>query len=161
MERKLLYAFRGWIAFVAFMDLGTAFRSYIEKRSFLGDPSDSQYIAGSCAHRVRPTMRWMPFNWNFNSIRCRRLHNIQIDRHVLHFESVCFSSLYTLHPLQTVSILTTTTTPMLSGGEHVCLTSFPLSSCCLMHSILSTSMEINGKMQPTTKSVSSAWVDVR
>lgn len=46
MERKLLYAFRGWIAFVAFMDLGTAFRSYIEKRSFLGDPSDPQYMAG-------------------------------------------------------------------------------------------------------------------
>lgn len=51
MERKLLYAFRGWIAFVAFMDLGTAFRSYIEKRSFLGDPSDPQYMAGSFAHR--------------------------------------------------------------------------------------------------------------
>ncbi|EAA10621.4 AGAP004630-PB [Anopheles gambiae str. PEST] len=32
MERKLLYAFRGWIAFVAFMDLGTAFRCYIERR---------------------------------------------------------------------------------------------------------------------------------
>lgn len=46
MERKLLYAFRGWIAFVAFMDLGTAFRSYIEKRSFLGDPSDAQFMAG-------------------------------------------------------------------------------------------------------------------
>lgn len=46
MERKLLYAFRGWIAFVAFMDLGTAFRSYIEKRSFLGDPSDTKYMAG-------------------------------------------------------------------------------------------------------------------
>lgn len=30
-----MYAFRGWIAFVAFMDLGTAVRSYIEKRSFL------------------------------------------------------------------------------------------------------------------------------
>lgn len=41
MERKLLYAFRGWIAFVAFMDLGTAFRSYIEKRSFLGDHLDA------------------------------------------------------------------------------------------------------------------------
>lgn len=51
MERKLLYAFRGWIAFVAFMDLGTAFRSYIEKRSFLGDPSDSQYIAGKLIRR--------------------------------------------------------------------------------------------------------------
>lgn len=46
MERKLLYAFRGWIAFVAFMDFGTAFRSYIEKRSFLGDPSDVHFIEG-------------------------------------------------------------------------------------------------------------------
>lgn len=45
-ERKLLYAFRGWIAFVAFMDLGTAIRSYIEKRSFLGDHSDTQFIEG-------------------------------------------------------------------------------------------------------------------
>ncbi|XP_058983079.1 uncharacterized protein LOC101898325 [Musca domestica] len=45
MERKLLYAFRGWIAFVAFMDLGTAFRSYIERRSFL-DHADTQFIEG-------------------------------------------------------------------------------------------------------------------
>ncbi|KAJ6640750.1 Multiple coagulation factor deficiency protein 2 like, partial [Pseudolycoriella hygida] len=44
IKRKLLYAFRGWIAFVAFMDLGTAIRSYIEKRSFLGDHSDTQFI---------------------------------------------------------------------------------------------------------------------
>lgn len=49
MECKLLYAFRGWIAFVAFMDLGTAFRSYIEKRSFLGDHADTstQFIDGN------------------------------------------------------------------------------------------------------------------
>lgn len=46
MERKLLYAFRGWIAFVAFMDLGTSFRSYIERRSFLGNHTDTQYIEG-------------------------------------------------------------------------------------------------------------------
>ncbi|XP_052867873.1 uncharacterized protein LOC128273856 [Anopheles cruzii] len=46
MERKLLYAFRGWIAFVAFMDLGTAFRCYIERRSFLGDHSETQFIEG-------------------------------------------------------------------------------------------------------------------
>lgn len=45
-ERKLLYAFRGWIAFVAFMDMGTAVRSYIERRSFLGDHSQNQFIAG-------------------------------------------------------------------------------------------------------------------
>ncbi|KAG5897813.1 hypothetical protein JTB14_011813 [Gonioctena quinquepunctata] len=32
---KMMYAFRGWIAFLAFMDLGTAVRSYIEKKSFL------------------------------------------------------------------------------------------------------------------------------
>lgn len=55
MERKLLYAFRGWIAFVAFMDLGTAFRSYIEKRSFLGDPTDSQFIAG----KFLPNNSWL------------------------------------------------------------------------------------------------------
>lgn len=35
MNQKIVYAFRGWIAFVAFMDMGTAIRSYIEKRSFL------------------------------------------------------------------------------------------------------------------------------
>ncbi|KAJ8966422.1 hypothetical protein NQ317_001044 [Molorchus minor] len=35
MDQKFIYAFRGWIAFVAFVDLGTAVRSYIEKRSFL------------------------------------------------------------------------------------------------------------------------------
>uniref|UniRef100_A0A1B0FNS3 Uncharacterized protein n=1 Tax=Glossina morsitans morsitans TaxID=37546 RepID=A0A1B0FNS3_GLOMM len=45
MERKLLYAFRGWIAFVAFMDLGTAFRSYIERRSFL-DRAETQFLEG-------------------------------------------------------------------------------------------------------------------
>lgn len=48
VERKMMYAFRGWIAFVAFMDLGTAFRSYIEKRSFLSKTfSDiSEYVDG-------------------------------------------------------------------------------------------------------------------
>ncbi|XP_018578277.1 uncharacterized protein LOC108916493 [Anoplophora glabripennis] len=35
MDIKILYAIRGWIVFVAFMDFGTAVRSYIEKRSFL------------------------------------------------------------------------------------------------------------------------------
>ena len=44
MDQKLLYAFRGWIAFVAFMDMGTAFRCYIEKRSFLGEHSYKRTI---------------------------------------------------------------------------------------------------------------------
>jgi hypothetical protein len=39
MDQKLLYAFRGWIAFVAFMDIGTAIRCYIEKHSFIGEHS--------------------------------------------------------------------------------------------------------------------------
>lgn len=39
-----MYAFRGWIAFVAFVDLGTAVRSYIEKRSFLNNiTTDIEY----------------------------------------------------------------------------------------------------------------------
>ncbi|XP_065339460.1 uncharacterized protein LOC135939161 [Cloeon dipterum] len=37
LGEKLMYAFRGWIAFVAFMDLGTAFRCFIDKRTFLDD----------------------------------------------------------------------------------------------------------------------------
>ncbi|CAH0390350.1 unnamed protein product [Bemisia tabaci] len=41
-DQKLMYAFRGWIAFVAFMDLGVAVRSYIEKRCFLGEHSYTQ-----------------------------------------------------------------------------------------------------------------------
>lgn len=45
-----MYAFRGWIAFVAFMDLGTAIRSYIEKRSFLSERTNmtdqEEYVDG-------------------------------------------------------------------------------------------------------------------
>ncbi|KAL1139188.1 hypothetical protein AAG570_009247 [Ranatra chinensis] len=39
MDQKIMYAFRGWIAFVAFMDLGVAFRSYVENKCFLGEYS--------------------------------------------------------------------------------------------------------------------------
>lgn len=43
-----MYAFRGWIAFVAFMDLGTTVRSYIEKRSFLSNTMNyMEYDDGS------------------------------------------------------------------------------------------------------------------
>lgn len=49
MEQKMIYAFRGWIAFLAFMDLGTAVRSYIEKRSFLSKTIDdiNKYVDGT------------------------------------------------------------------------------------------------------------------
>lgn len=45
----MVYAFRGWIAFIAFMDLGTAVRSYIEKRSFLSKTMDdiNEYVDGT------------------------------------------------------------------------------------------------------------------
>lgn len=48
INRKILYAFRGWIGFVAFIDIGSAFRSYVEKRSFLSsdDTTDIKYIEG-------------------------------------------------------------------------------------------------------------------
>lgn len=46
VQNKVLYAFRGWIAFVAFMDLGTAGRSYIERRSFLNQNGDSEHLDG-------------------------------------------------------------------------------------------------------------------
>ncbi|KAL1498314.1 hypothetical protein ABEB36_009130 [Hypothenemus hampei] len=44
---KILYAFRGWIGFVAFMDLGVTAKSFIEKRCFLTkniiDYDDEEY----------------------------------------------------------------------------------------------------------------------
>ncbi|XP_072947050.1 uncharacterized protein [Epargyreus clarus] len=46
VQNKVLYAFRGWIAFVAFMDLGTAGRSYIEGRSFLNNNGDTDHMDG-------------------------------------------------------------------------------------------------------------------
>ncbi|CAH0730935.1 unnamed protein product, partial [Brenthis ino] len=46
VQNKVLYAFRGWIAFVAFMDLGTAGRSYIERRSFLSPNGDNDQLDG-------------------------------------------------------------------------------------------------------------------
>ncbi|KOB74238.1 Erg28-domain containing protein, partial [Operophtera brumata] len=46
VQNKVLYTFRGWIAFVAFMDLGTAGRSYIERRSFLNQNGDIITLLG-------------------------------------------------------------------------------------------------------------------
>jgi len=34
-NNKILYAFRGFIAFVAFIDIATALRNYVERRSFM------------------------------------------------------------------------------------------------------------------------------
>lgn len=47
VQNKVLYAFRGWIAFVAFMDLGTAGRSYIEGRSFLNNNGETEHLDGN------------------------------------------------------------------------------------------------------------------
>lgn len=45
MDPKLMYAFRGWIGFVAFMDLGTAVRCFIEKRAFFGQYANANAVA--------------------------------------------------------------------------------------------------------------------
>jgi len=45
MDYKIIYAFRGWIGFVAFMDLGTAFRIFVEKRAFFGPYSNANAVA--------------------------------------------------------------------------------------------------------------------
>ncbi|KAL7016142.1 hypothetical protein ACKWTF_009938 [Chironomus riparius] len=37
---KILYAFRGFVGFVAFIDLGTALRNYVERRSFMSGNED-------------------------------------------------------------------------------------------------------------------------
>lgn len=60
VQNKVLYAFRGWIAFVAFMDLGTAGRSYIERRSFLSNSGDSEQLDGE--HKIKITLT-TSLNW--------------------------------------------------------------------------------------------------
>ncbi|XP_050532178.1 uncharacterized protein LOC126900481 [Daktulosphaira vitifoliae] len=40
VQEKVLYAFRGWLAFVAFMDLGVTFRSFFENKCILGTHSN-------------------------------------------------------------------------------------------------------------------------
>lgn len=57
VQNKVLYAFRGWIAFVAFMDLGTAGRSYIERRSFLNQNGDSEHLDGKLPYNIRTFTR--------------------------------------------------------------------------------------------------------
>lgn len=60
VQNKVLYAFRGWIAFVAFMDLGTAGRSYIERRSFLSNSGDSEQLDGE--YKIKITLT-TSLNW--------------------------------------------------------------------------------------------------
>lgn len=63
MEQKMIYAFRGWIAFLAFMDLGTAVRSYIEKRSFLSKTIEdmSQFVDGMYRLSFIPILTYFSF----------------------------------------------------------------------------------------------------
>lgn len=42
VEDKILYTFRGWLAFVAFMDLGVTFRSFFENKCIIGTQTNLQ-----------------------------------------------------------------------------------------------------------------------
>lgn len=42
VEDKILYTFRGWLAFVAFMDFGVTFRSFFENKCIIGTQSNLQ-----------------------------------------------------------------------------------------------------------------------
>lgn len=93
----MIYAFRGWIAFLAFMDLGTAVRSYIEKRSFLSKTIDdiNQYVDGKWVDLIGLI--------NSHSFIFRRIYNFKNFRDVFNTESSIFNSLHFVHTLQTVS----------------------------------------------------------
>lgn len=62
---------------MAFMDLGTAVRSYIEKRSFLSRTlSDTDYVDGMC----REETLYLSYSIRF----VRGIHDIQNYRHLLY-----------------------------------------------------------------------------
>lgn len=95
MERKTLYAFRGWIAFVAFMDLGTAVRSYIEKRSFLTKTLlETDYVDGKLA-LIDNFYLLIPCKNMFY----RRVYYIKNFGNIFNFKSHSFNTLYTIHTL--------------------------------------------------------------
>lgn len=72
----MIYAFRGWIAFVAFMDLGTAVRSYIEKRSFLSKSfNDTDFVDGRIQNRVLSILNFECFRGIYNLANFRSLLN--------------------------------------------------------------------------------------
>lgn len=118
MERKLLYAFRGWIAFVAFMDLGSAFRSYIEKRSFVDEHADIQYFNGTLdsigiisiirlKYPIENDVVWKVSNQLIIFlfvVFSRGFYNCQDYWNVLYFKSNRIGTLHTLYSLQTVSL---------------------------------------------------------
>ncbi|KAF6205500.1 hypothetical protein GE061_019673 [Apolygus lucorum] len=54
MDQKIMYAFRGWIALVAFMDMGVALRAFIEKKCIFGEYSFTQ--TGGLIERDDPTL---------------------------------------------------------------------------------------------------------
>ncbi|KAK3861724.1 hypothetical protein Pcinc_032340 [Petrolisthes cinctipes] len=53
MVHQVIYALRGWIAFVAFIDLGTAIQCFLDADSFLGT---QLYTDGDIAEHVNPAM---------------------------------------------------------------------------------------------------------
>lgn len=59
VEDKILYTFRGWLAFVAFMDLGVTFRSFFENKCIIGTRSnlqaDEHFIHGTKVFMVNNT----------------------------------------------------------------------------------------------------------
>lgn len=91
---KLLYLFRGWIAFVAFMDFGTAFRSFIERKSFLGDTSTSMFVEGTFDYYYLSSG-----NASKHSSLFRRLHSVPDPWDVLADEGSVSGALHPVHPL--------------------------------------------------------------
>ncbi|XP_045127615.1 uncharacterized protein LOC123514078 [Portunus trituberculatus] len=53
MVHQVIYALRGWIAFVAFIDMGMAVQCFLDADSFLGS---QLYTAGDIAEHVNPAM---------------------------------------------------------------------------------------------------------
>jgi len=75
VEDKILYTFRGWLAFVAFMDLGVTFRSFFENKCIIGTQSnlqaDENFIHGTHIFVYLPEYRIdmlfnIPMHYNTN-----------------------------------------------------------------------------------------------
>lgn len=96
-----MYAFRGWIGFVAFMDIGTAIRCFNEKRSFFGPHSyakalDSQYNKMGKLKKSTFEVEELAFNVSFTF---RRSNSTQDFGILLYIKSISFNSLHFVYSL--------------------------------------------------------------
>lgn len=96
---------QGFIAFVAFIDIATALRNYVERRSFMSgneEFTDVKLIEGNfhMNHFEVKFLEALNLKYFLNGIFHSRLYNIKGHGRLQYFEGFDSHSNHFIHPLQ-------------------------------------------------------------